>query len=241
MKLQTVPYFGGKGAIYKWILANFPEHDYLVDAFGGSGVIILNDTVPGLYNEIDPDLFWMMINIKWACDQFVDRLREVEYCESTCKSASKYFKLAEGSFDRSVAYYTWQRMRYAGGEAAGRGFKWTGRQTWENMLLKLPVIAQRLQNITISNKSALELLPLNPAVQRGTKPLIYLDPPYPRGLRTRGLYKYEFDEHEKLMKLVEPYAFVLSSYDSTLPYPHVKKPTRNQNGKAREEYLYIHA
>lgn len=233
--IQPIPFFGGKGQLAKWIYSHFPKHEFLVDTFGGSGVIILNDTTPGIYNDIDPDLFWLMYHLKHNLREFLAIVKTFSYEFNTCRCASKYHQLPT-SLLRTVYYYTWQRQRYSGGEAAARGFNYTGKKTWDNMLTKLPTISNRLNKIQLKNLDIFKLLTMS----FPTNTLLYLDPPYSKKTRTRGLYKYEFIEHTTLYQYLRntTHMFVLSSYEAGLPFKCIQKQTKNQMHKPRTEYLY---
>jgi DNA adenine methylase len=199
-------YFGGKTAIAGRIVSLLPPHEHYVEPFAGSLAVLLAKP-PGrmeTVNDLDGDLmtFWRVLR---------DRPAElIRACALTPHSRAEYLGAYEpASDDLERARRTWViisqgrsgtlkrtgwrvqvdpavRTGSLPGELAG----YVGRMEW---------IAQRLSNVTLECRPALDLIRTHGALESS---LLYIDPPYLGTSRSGGLnYRHEMPgetEHREL-------------------------------------------
>ena len=199
-------YFGGKTAVADRIVSLLPPHEHYVEPFAGSLAVLLAKP-PGrmeTVNDLDGDLmtFWRVLR---------DRPAElIRACALTPHSRGEYLSAYEPSADDlERARRTWViisqgrsgTLKRTGWrvcvDPAGRSGSmpgdlagYVGRMEW---------IAQRLSNVTLECRPALDLIRTHGALKSS---LLYIDPPYLGKSRSGGLnYRHEMSgdaEHREL-------------------------------------------
>jgi DNA adenine methylase len=205
---------GGKRYLYPWITSLFPK-DYEKLIYGefycGAGSVFLNKQPSKLewLNDLDPGVAVIYRVLKTRSEEFIERLKEIKYEEKTFLKA-----LAAGRFldemDYAVNEFILRRMSRDG---LKKCFAWSERlrggkpgdvNAWETILGVLPKIAERLQNVTIFNRPAIDMIKLNNT--KGS--LLYLDPPYlPETRTTLKAYEFEMtnEDHEELAQVLKKF------------------------------------
>lgn len=232
--LSVIRYFGGKGTMLSKILENFPETDSYntyIEPYGGSGVVLLNKPqVPvEVYNDLNLNVtnFFDVLADKEKFATFRDRLQLMPYSEvyRACFKHKLKHNLLETDVDRAVAFFYVNRtsVNSIGGFSINTVVRRRLSKSVSDYLSvvdRLEDIHQRLSNVLISQKDALELL--DTYDRDGV--FFYLDPPYEHS--TRGTARYEVDadlEHhsklvDRLLKL-KLAKVLLSGYDTPVYKP----------------------
>lgn len=220
-----VPYFGGKQSTAQAIVALFPPHEMYVEPYAG-GLSVLLEKTPSpieIVNDLDGDLvnFWRVLR---------DSPRELwERCEATPHSRVEFEDASDfGGNDIERARKVWVRLtqgrsgqlrptgwRYNTNPATAPGVSMAGYlNAYRSRLLPA---AQRLQNVSIENRPALDVIR-----QHGhSGALLYVDPPYLGSTRASSGYRHDMlaaEEHSEMLEalLATDAAVVLSGYASPL-------------------------
>lgn len=222
-------YHGAKWRLASWVISFFPKHKYYVEAFGGSaGVLMQKQRVHGeVYNDLDQDIFNLFKVLR-------DREKSAELqrlCSLTPFSRDE-FNLAYEQTDCPIEQARRTLFRaYAGFGSASATKGKSGFRTdifrnyknpthlWTELPNKIQAFVERLQNVQIENKSAIELLEKHDSEDT----LFYLDPPYVLDTRTSGAnsyYRHEMtdEQHQQLLdKIIKLKGYVIiSGYHSEL-------------------------
>lgn len=222
-----VKYHGGKGRLHQWVISHFPAaHTTYVEPFGGAASVLLNKDVSSVevYNELEPDMFNLMYTLKHNYAVFKNRVEQYEYSKPVFLSEKTRWLARDfaDELDRAVCFYVVKRMSRGG---LCQRFSWSDRtystgpaeeHCWRTSLNNLLPVWSRLQNVTLLNQNAFDVLP---AYLDNPDSLIYLDPPYLTSTRVyKKAYSHEFDkkDHERLASLLRPARakILLSGYDS---------------------------
>lgn len=223
-----VKYHGGKGRLHQWIISHFPPHKIYVEPFGGAASVLLNKPPVEIevYNELESDMFNLMQAFKSNLDEFIKKVSEFKYCESTFLSQKEI--LLNGNFnsdfDRAVCFYAVKRMSRGG---LCQKFSWSNRiystgpaeeHCWNSAITNLRPVYNRLTKVIFRNENAFSIMSEyldNPNC------LLYLDPPYLTSTRVyKKAYNHEFDQndHEQMFLLIQKAKakIILSGYPSKL-------------------------
>jgi DNA adenine methylase len=225
MKIRSiVKYHGGKGRLYPWLLSNFPpNYKVYVELFGGAASVLLNKKASDveIYNEIDSKMFNLVNVIKNNFNEFIDKVKQIEYSEGNFLHY-KSINYDELSFvDQAVCFYVLKRMSRGG---MGKNFSWSSRQyslgpaevhCWLTSFDNVKKAHDRLQNVILLNSNALDVIGL----YDGPDTFFYADPPYLASTRiSTNVYNHEFslDSHKLLsdkLNLIQGRC-MLSGYES---------------------------
>jgi DNA adenine methylase len=156
--------------------------------------------------------------------EFISRVKRVVYSEEVFKRAQKR---AENPFDdymhQAINEFILRRMSRGGLKTH---FAWSKRtrggkpgdvNAWETIIEELPRISERLKNVYILNKPAIEVI----QAFNDKETLLYLDPPYlPVTRTTKDVYENEMsqDDHIELAKALKSFKgkAIISGYLSKL-------------------------
>jgi site-specific DNA-adenine methylase len=119
-KLNLIQYIGAKYLLSDWIILFFPEHIHFIDAFGGSGAVILNkkQSKCTTYNDIDGDLvnLFIILSKENTFNEFYSRIECLPYYRylfDKCKSKLKDRNF-DDDIDRAVCKYIIHRQSFGG-------------------------------------------------------------------------------------------------------------------------------
>lgn len=195
-----IKYFGGKGVMSKKILEFFPDkktYDIFIDAFGGSGAILLAKEPGGveIYNDLDSNVF--------ALYTVLTNANMFEVFKSQCdlliysEELRNYFKreLRESTLsiqDRAFKFYAVNRMSHngIGGFSINTYIRRGMSKSTSDFLSsvdRLKDMHDRLSRVIVTNKDALELI----EKYDRDKTFIYCDSPYHHDTRTD--FRYPID------------------------------------------------
>ena len=246
-----VKYHGGKGQLFRWILGNFPPLDNVdvyIEPFGGACSVLLNKQPSSveIYNEIEPCMFHLVHTIKNNFDELIEQLRGLEYCEKTFFDYKDLVWADLSPIQKAVRTYVVKRMSRSGWE---KQFSWSQRiysrgpgevHAWLTSLDNLVEVNKRLQNVTLENRDALDVI----RDYASDRSFYYIDPPYLANTRvSNDIYKYEYSkqQHKDLSILLNnsPGKFMISGYPSAEYlewYPNWRLETKNVTNHSAQVY-----
>lgn len=213
----------------QWILTHFPENHMdmtYIEPFCGGANLLLSKKKSKI--EIINDLDINVINIYRALrdepKEFIRRLNLCKYCEETFNRACKKLKLPiEDYLDHALNEFIATRMSKSGMKKA---FAWNKTlqttnpkdvNAWLSSVKSLPELAERLKEVFIFNKSAIEII----QAFNGPNTLVYCDPPYLHEARvSKTVYSSEMptDDHIELSHILNNFdgKVIISGYASPL-------------------------
>lgn len=223
---------GGKHYLNPWIISHFPENyeefDYVEPYVGGGSVLLNKERASHNRIEIVNDAHLGLIQIYRALrdepKHFISKLKRTRYTERVfLRELNKQDKEYKDYMDQAMNEYVVRRMSRGGLKKA---FAWSNRtrgglpgdlNAWNTMLQQLPLVAKRIEDISIFNKPAVEVLK---AFNEETT-LSYCDPPYLHESRTsKDSYEHEMttDDHIELSEVLIQYRgkVLISGYPSVL-------------------------
>ena len=227
---SPITYYGGKTYQAAWIIDVLKGYEFktYIEPFGGSGAILFakEPSPVEIYNDLYSDLvtfYRVLRNPETHMDliQFLEHSpysREMFY-ES--KNALASNELSE--VERAGHFFIAIRQSFSSlrthWSTVGKIGKMQASQ-YRSAIHRLPEIHERLQNVHIEHKDAIDCIKDN----AGLKSLVYCDPPYVWGTRASTMaYKHEYtdDQHRLLIEtlLTVPGHKVLSGYESPIYEP----------------------
>lgn len=218
---------GGKYYSKNWILSLFPdnyERLYYYETHGGAGSVILNKK-PGVrdtYNELDIGLFNIFWCLQYNTREFVEKINLLPYSEETFL-AHQNKKTTLYDLESAIAEVVIRRMSRGGLKKTFstskrlRGGRMGDLNAWETFKLTLPIIAERVKNISLSNVDGTYLV----SCVENKNSILYVDPPYFPATRTaKKVYDLEMNEksHIKLLETILdcPAYVIVSGYGNEL-------------------------
>mgnify|MGYP000886454342 CR=1 FL=1 len=202
----VVKIVGGKFYQIDHILSNLPEHSRFVEVCGGGGSITLNKPPSqDIWNDLDTNLYDIFYYVKWFPQQFIERLRELEYSEKTFLWAKEL--VPTKPFENAIKHYCLYRMSRGG---MCKHFAYSNRlrggqpgdiNAWITSLDNLEHVANRLSTVQIRNQDFEILI----YTYDSESTVFLIDPPYVKSTRvSKQLYRLDWDEseHHRLASVV---------------------------------------
>lgn len=238
VKRPLLRYFGGKWQLRHWIGAHLPAHQFYAEPFAGAASVLLSkDPAPG--GEIINDLNRDMINL-FRVMQSVEQSAQLQRRLAWTPYAAAELELSRESVDepvekaRRMLIRSFMGIEVAGVRGTNSGFRMgnvdlrrldkSGKRTfrncakdWINWKRALPAIRDRLAEVMIYEKDAIEFIDLMDTPEC----LLYVDPPYVHSERTGTRYAVDFEKHEALVQrlLTLKAKVVLSGYETEVHAP----------------------
>jgi DNA adenine methylase len=219
---------GGKSYLAKWIIEQFPEKyesmTYLEPFCGGASVLLnKNPSEDEVINDLDENIVILFRVLRDQCTEFLRKIKKVPYKESTFKAALKASPEEASDLQKAVNEFIIRRMSRGG---LKKNFAWSNRtrggqpgevNAWNTILDLIPEISERLHNVIILSKPAVELL----KVFNEPNVLCYCDPPYlPETRESLDAYTHEMivDDHIELGEILNNFKgkVIISGYPSRL-------------------------
>lgn len=252
-------YPGSKRMLAPWIISHFPAHDTYIEPFAGSASVFfakppsrsehlndLNGRIVRLFRvlrEQGPAVAAALALTPYAREEFTQAIAEQDHADDT-------------EFARRFIIQHQMSISGNSGAQYASGWKHNGPRTphggaiaqWLELPERALRVCERLREAFI------ECQPAEQLIGRYNHPgtLLYVDPPYPRAVRTSAGRLYEKDmlddsSHERLLTLLRAHTgpVVLSGYDCALyndllPDWHQRTaPAISQQGSVRREVLWI--
>jgi len=235
MTLTPFKYYGGKTAQLKYILPiiNSTPHTCYVEAFGGSGAVLLNKKPSEIevYNDLDELIvnFFRVLQNPQKFKTLLHMLSNTLYSRSEFMRAKKILIAETDDVLRAWALFVVFRQSFSGG---GQGWSYDVSEPrhmpqvfYRVIDEKLFLIHQRLRNVYIECDDAFKV------IQRYDEPttLFFFDPPYPPSTINAELpytYKMSEEQHMEFAEILRSLQgnYVLTTYPTDYydALPHQK-------------------
>lgn len=231
MTTTLFQYPGGKSHLAPWITENMPDHDVFVEAFGGSGCLILNKEKAkvNVYNDLDSDIVHFFIVYREAPDRLIEYVERIPYSYEVYEDIAESFyndefedppltdnlatpeDVTDSHIRRAGVFFALRYMqwgsKYHNKSGFGRSKQLSQADTWSNAKERLRDFIGFYDDITIENVSYEKLIDSYDSAST----LWYFDPPY---IGTEDYYRESGFDHQKFCKhlgCIEGYWIV--SYD----------------------------
>jgi len=228
LTIRSIQYYGGKGNLVDWVIANLPGGTVYVEPFGGAAWVLLNKPRHPIevYNDLDNSMvtLFRVIQDKRKFAELRRRLHWTLYSYHEFRKACDILNSPDGHSDIDIAWarYVHQMQGFSGSPSSGswgRELKYGGHRLtfFPHRKNQLPKMHARLERVFIDARDAFEVI----RYWDSPDTVFYLDPPYPLQTRSRGdAYTYEMtdERHELLIELLSGIrgSFALSSYPNPL-------------------------
>lgn len=214
-------YIGGKHYLLKYLLKLIPEHKIYVEAFCGSAKLLFAKPPSKIevINDYDKRIANLFYVVAFKFDEFFSKAQNLVYSRTLFEEFKKQLKEKTinelGDVDDAVMTYGAINMGFSGQMFNTFSYCIVGNKasTFNKKISKLPLIHERLKNVTIESLDFEVILD-----KYGDKEeaFIYLDPPY---YKTEHYYNgFNHSDHERLLnKLLTLKAkWLLSGYANEL-------------------------
>ncbi len=247
----VLKYPGAKNRIAPWICGYIPEHKVYVEPYAGSLAVLLNK--PRSHIETVNDLDEEVVNyFRVLRDNGEGLERLVSLTPYSRTEFEAAYEKADDSLERARRFCVRCWMGFGNSNRYRNGFKsgQCGRspnpaKAWAGLPETMEAASERLKGVQIECLPALELIG-----RYDTEDVfMYIDPPYPQGLRKGHLYRHEMGdhEHEELLKALikHPGRILISGYGNEMydgylrRWGRVQKATTAECGLARTEVLWM--
>lgn len=236
-----IKYYGGKANMLSYILPMIPEHNGYGEFFlgGGSTFWEKEPSQMEVLNDVNGNVTNFYEVMKTNFEALWKRVISTLHCEYTHSRARKiFFNPGEvDSVERAWAFWVLCNMSF-GSNIKNGGFQWTRNKsdswhpaiTIRNKRNRFHQYIKRLENVTIRNRKAEELIPMYDAEDF----FFYLDPPYvgARQAHYSGYTQQDFDDLLEALSGAKGKGikgkFLLSSYPNENLSKMVKKMGWNQ-------------
>lgn len=245
-------YPGAKWGMAQEIVQIMPPHRSYLEPFAGSLAVLFNKPRSAIetVNDIDGDIVNFFRVLRAEPEWLAREIDLTPYARAVFDDA--YENRGETDFDRAVRFCIRSRMGHGFKTYQKTGFKidvYARERSyclncWNDMPENIRAAAERLKEVQIENRPALELI----RRFRHENVLIYADPPYLLATRSGKQYRHEMTDadHEALLAALKahPGPVILSGYhspmyDSALSgWNIIERKAYNQNGNRRTEVLW---
>ena len=203
-KIKHPPFqwFGGKWEMAKWIIPHFPDHHAYVEPFGGAASVLLQKepSPVEVYNDLDDHVANFFRVARDHTDELVRRVALSPYHRGEYWDAVKSIDDEPDDIERARLFIVVARQSISG--AWGRAWSCqrthsrrglaSGNSRWLNVVASIYQVADRLMEVQIDSKSAIEII--NDYDTQNT--LFYCDPPYHPATCSSGVYRCTMDEDD---------------------------------------------
>jgi DNA adenine methylase len=204
-------YFGSKNKIALQLCSNLPPHMCWVEAFCGSAALTLSKRKAPIevINDIDGEIINVFNQLRNNQDELCRLVSLTPYAKDELEN-SRIINNSDSEVERARKFLVQAMMaingvfgKEKGGFSYSQSYSRNGRDArvnrWYNLPERLTEVVERLRDVRVENRDAIELLEMfldRPAT------LMYLDPPYLAD-RTMGYTNEANDEefHVRLLKM----------------------------------------
>ena len=204
-------YFGSKNKIALQLCSKLPPHYCWVEGFCGSAALTLAKAPAAIevINDIDGEIINVFQQLRNNHEELCRLISLTPYARQELEGA-RIENTDDSELERARKFLVQSMMaingvfgRDKGGFSYSQSYSREGRDArvnrWYNLPERLTHVVERLKNVRVENRDAIELLKM--FINRPAS-LVYLDPPY-LGKRVKGYTNDANDEefHEELLKL----------------------------------------
>lgn len=224
-----IRYFGGKGTMYKEIIANFPEPSYrcYIEPFSGTYTVGLHmPYIPPveIFNDLNKNVYalYKVLRDESMFNEFIKLVELTPYSEDMRYEAKDKLN-DDGISDVERAYYFYIFNRFSMNGIGGFSVNLLVRRNMSKSVSdflssvdRMPELHERLKHVIVYNRDALELMDKFNAEDC----FLYCDPPYVWS--TRGTQRYDVDQDDEFHKrfvdkcLESKSKLLISGYDSPI-------------------------
>lgn len=247
-------YPGSKWSLAEWIISFFPTHHSYLEPFFGSGAVLFNKPRSNIetVNDLDCEIVNFFEWVKKDPERIAHEIYYTPYARQVYEDT--FVTTPEDSFSRAINFCVQLNMGH-GFRANRNKVGWKndiqGREKayaamdWGSLPNRILEAAERLRNVQIENKPAIEL------IKRFNYPkvLIYCDPPYVLKTRYGKQYKCEMEDidHIELLQVLLQHKglVVISGYENKIYQEMLsdwhKESTicHTQTGQKRKETVWM--
>jgi DNA adenine methylase len=203
-------YFGSKNRIASTLASELPLHSCWVEAFCGSAALTLSKRKAPIevINDVDGEIINVFRQLRENQTELCRQVALTPYAKDELEQA-RHSNKADSDIERARKFLVQAMMAVngmfgveRGGFSYSQSYTRNGRDArvnrWYNLPERIELVVERLRNVRVENRDAIELLEM--FVKRPAT-LIYLDPPY-LGERTKGYAQDANDDefHVRLLK-----------------------------------------
>ena len=245
-------YPGAKWGMAKEIIALMPKHRSYVEPFFGSGAVLFNKPHSAIetVNDIDGDIVNFFRVLRERPDELAQAISLTPYARDVFNDAHE--NRGTDDFDRAYRFAIRSKMGHGFKTYQKTGFKidvYARERSycvscWNRLPADLAEAAERLKQVQIENKPALEVI----RKFNHDNVLIYADPPYLLDTRGGKQYRHEMTEqdHVELLDALKQHRgfVILSGYPSEMydrelaGWAQISRKSYNQNAAPRTEVLW---
>lgn len=246
-------YHGGKWRIAPWVISHFPRHKIYIEPFGGGGSVLLRKpkSYTEIYNDLDSVVYNLFLQVRDNGEQLLSKLQSTPFCR---EEFNKAYEVTADPLENARRLVVKSLQGY-GSKAYNvkTGFNSNAKKqhtppphNWVNYQQCLPAIIERLRDVIIENKNAVDLISFydDPDV------LFYIDPPYVMSTRNSGkcyLHEMTDEQHVTLAEYLHQVKgkVALSGYHSDLydklysDWRLETKVTQDGNNNNKTECLWM--
>ena len=181
-------YYGSKQRLSSQILAHLPPHNCWVELFCGSAAMTMakKPAKIEIINDLDHEIVNVFLQLRTRPKDLIQAIKLTPYAKEEFRIAMSNDKRKISDLERARQFLTKAMMAVNGilGKSKG-GFSFSNSYSrnetearisrWNNYPERLEAVVDRLRNVRIENRDALELFQefsCRPAT------LVYIDPPY---------------------------------------------------------------
>ena len=245
-------YPGAKWGMAEQVCSLMPPHRSYLEPYFGSGAVLFNKPPSAIetVNDIDGDVVNFFRIMREHPEELAQAISLTPYARDVFDDA--HDNRGSSDFDRAYRFAIRSKMGYGFKTYRKTGFKIdvSGRekayalQCWNRMPALIVNLAERLKEVQIENRPALDLI----RRFNHDNVLIYADPPYLMSTRGDKQYRYEMTEqdHVELLDALMQHKgpVILSGYPSELydrelsHWNRIARKSYNQNADQRTEVLW---
>jgi DNA adenine methylase len=232
---SPIKYFGGKGTMFKNILAHFPDketYNTYIEPFGGSFAIGLKKEITKIeiYNDLEQNVYslYKVLSDKEMFNEFKHKADLSLYSEDLRREYREELKKDNLTIiERAFYFFYVNRTSHngIGGLSINTLIRRNMSKSVSDFLScvdRLPELHQRLSNVLILNTNGISLI----EKYNRENVFIYCDPPYEHSTRTSFRYKVDMDVDNQIKFLnsvnKSKAKILISGYDCELYNEYLK-------------------
>lgn len=251
---RILNYVGSKWNLSKWIISQMPEHKVYLEPFFGSGAVLFNKSRTNIetVNDIDGNIVNLFKVIREQPRQLAKAIELTPYSRQEYLQSFEALQGNLSDIERARVFLVRCWMARGGKTSDRTGWRHNVNPSTVNAVpdwLGIPqtilIATERLQGVQIEKQDAVQL------IERYNREdcLIYADPPYLLGTRTKRHYANEMtiEQHESLLLALNNHSgfVMLSGYDNDMYNETLKGWTKSKKmvttdaANKRQETLWL--
>ena len=211
-----ITWFGSKSRLVKKIVSYFPKHTTFVDAFGGSGAILLGKrpSKVEVYNDLNNKLtsLFKVLSDKNKTTELIKRLEYTPYSRKEFEFCRDNINKVNDEIELSRMMIVMQRQSHGGLAKSFSTCITDSAACYSSAVRRFHAGIEQLKNIHYRiRRVQIENLSWQILVDKYDRPttLFYLDPPYISDTRIDGKYEYEMTNTEHIELVNRPFLILV--------------------------------